>query len=92
MSDAWNFLEKGTKKVAKAFGKVTGIDTLDKAAQGIGGKDPVKKPPGPPTIDQAAQNQQITDRIRQRRGELRNIYGGGAGAAPTVGTKTLTGQ
>ena len=51
------------------------------------------KPPGIPTLDTAAQNQQVTDRIRMRRGVLQTIYGGGSNAAaPATATKTLLGS
>lgn len=44
----------------------------------------------PPTIDQARQAQQVTDRLKQRTGVLANIYGGsGSGTAPSVGRATL---
>jgi len=48
----------------------------------------------PPSIDQAKQAQQDTDRLRLRRGVLSNIYGGGAtgGGTPQVASKTLLGQ
>jgi hypothetical protein len=45
----------------------------------------------PPTIDQAKQAQQTSDRLKQRRGVLANIYGGGSTAAPSVGKTTLGG-
>lgn len=95
MSDAWNFLEKGTVKVAKAFGDVTGIKILEKGARaGLNRPAQTPKPPGIPTLDTAAQNQQVTDRIRMRRGVLKTIYGGGSSnaAAPATATKTLLGS
>lgn len=57
--------------------------------------DAAKKnvPPGAPTIDTAAQNQQDLDQIRRRRGALANIFGGDSSSgSPSVGTKTLLGQ
>lgn len=46
----------------------------------------------PPSIDQAKQAQQATDRLKLRRGVLANVYGGGLGGTPSVGVKTLLGQ
>lgn len=94
MSDAWKVLKKGTVKVASAFGDVTGIDILEKGARkGLNMPKQTPKPPGIPTLDTAAQNQQVTDRIRMRRGVLQNLYGGTSSAGtPAVATKTLLGS
>lgn len=46
----------------------------------------------PPSIDETKQAQQTADRIRLRKGVLANIYGGGTGGTPTIGTKALLGQ
>lgn len=45
----------------------------------------------PPTVDQATQQQNQSDRLRLRRGVLANIYGGSATSAPLVGTAKLLG-
>lgn len=57
-------------------------------------KPKLPKPPQTPTIDEAAQQTQESDRIRRRRGVLANLYGGTASGAssPTVATKQLLGQ
>jgi len=52
--------------------------------------DPVKPPPGAPTIDEATRNIQESDRLRRRRGVYANIFAGAA-AAPIVGKATLGG-
>lgn len=67
---------------------VTSRSTSD--ALGITKPD-VPKVPGTPTIDDARDQRQETDRIRKRRGILANIYGGSAPTAPTVGTRALLG-
>jgi hypothetical protein len=81
----------------KVIGKVAGtVLTGGLAApllfKGIGGGKKAQKPPGVPTIDDAAVNQQMSDRIRLRRGVLQNIYGGATGGTPSVGTKQLLGS
>lgn len=48
--------------------------------------------PGVPTIDQAAQNQQYSDRILRRRGILATIFGGSSSSQPNVGRSTLGGS
>jgi hypothetical protein len=47
--------------------------------------------PGVPTIDQAAMNQQVTDRILRRRGVLATMFGGASSGTPSVGKTTLGG-
>jgi hypothetical protein len=64
-----------------------------KRSTGLGGWGKGDKPEGPPTTDEAAQNQQVTDRIKRRRGVLANLYGGGAtSGAPSTAVKTLLGS
>lgn len=48
--------------------------------------------PGVPTIDQAAQSQQYSDRILRRRGILATIFGGSSASQPNVGRSTLGGS
>lgn len=49
--------------------------------------------PGLPTLDAAAKDRDITDRLRRRRGLLANLFGGmQRNTQPTVGLKTLTGE
>jgi hypothetical protein len=55
-------------------------------------KPDIPKVPGVPTIDQAKQYQQETDRIRRRRGVFANIFGGSSGSAASVGTRALLGS
>lgn len=50
------------------------------------------KTPKVPTIDEARQQRQETDRIRRRRGVLGNIYAGEKAAAPTLGVRTTLGS
>lgn len=46
--------------------------------------------PRAPTIDDAAQNRDMQDRIRRRRGVLANIFAGNAtGSGPSGGNSTL---
>ena len=53
---------------------------------------PTPAPP-PPTIDQAAQSQQQTNLIRQRRGAASNILAGpNPNAPPTTGVARLLGS
>lgn len=79
-------------------GDVAGDAVLGAADKGLGAagikapKAQIPKPPGIPTLDTAAQNQQVTDRIRMRRGVLSTIYGGASNSAPAVATKTLLGS
>lgn len=47
---------------------------------------------GVPTYDTAAANQQVSDRLRMRKGVLANIYGGASGGSPNTATKTLLGS
>lgn len=54
-------------------------------------KPPAIKLPGTPTIDDAREQQQESDRIRKRRGAFANIFGGSNYTAPAVGTRTLLG-
>jgi hypothetical protein len=64
-----------------------------KRSTGLGGWGQGDKPGGPPTPDEAAQNQQVTDRIKRRRGVLANLFGGSSAAgAPNTATKTLLGS
>lgn len=53
----------------------------------------LKPPPAPaaPTIDQAQQSIDESDRLRRRRGVYANIFAGGGAAAPAVGKATLGG-
>lgn len=55
-------------------------------------KDPnaIKAPPGAPTIDEARQAIDESDRLRKRRGVYANIFAGAAGM-PTVSKSTLGG-
>jgi hypothetical protein len=52
---------------------------------------PTPAPP-PPTIDEAAQKQQQTDIIRQRRGAMSNILAGTNPQAPQTGIAKLLGS
>jgi hypothetical protein len=54
-------------------------------------KPEVPKVPGEPTIDDARQNRQESDRIRKRRGILANVYAGSTAAPATTGTRSLMG-
>lgn len=46
-----------------------------------------------PTIDEAADSAEESDRLRRRKGRSAYVFGGNSGALSTgqVGTKTLTG-
>ena len=92
--------------VGGPVGAAAGYKIGDEAGKAIGGaaskgieatgikvpKAQIPKPPGIQTLDTAAQNQQVTDRIRMRRGVLSTIYGGASNSAPAVATKTLLGS
>jgi hypothetical protein len=54
-------------------------------------KPDVPKIPGVPTIDEAKQYQQETDRIRRRRGVFANVFAGNSGGSASVGTRALLG-
>lgn len=55
-------------------------------------KAPGLQPGGaPPSIDQAKQAQQTSDRLRTRRGVLANVFSGGSNPA-AVGSKQLLGS
>lgn len=54
-------------------------------------KPDVPKIPGVPTIDDARENRQESDRIRRRRGIFANIFAGANAAPATVGTRSLMG-
>ncbi|MFT3906829.1 MAG: hypothetical protein QM718_11035 [Steroidobacteraceae bacterium] len=68
----------------------------------IGGKsaDPLAKDSTPevqtsaqvPLVDDTAQAQAETDRLRRRRGTLANIFAGSSSGSPSVGTTTLLGS
>lgn len=77
------------KSVFKAGGALLRVGT--KALFGGGKKKPGESIDAP-SIDDAAMNQQVADRIQRRRGVLANIFGGQRNSTPSVGTKTLTGQ
>lgn len=55
-------------------------------------KPDIPKVPGTPTIDEAKQFQQETDRIRRRRGVFANMFGGSSAGSPAVGTRVLMGS
>lgn len=100
VKSVWNWSKRVaggvTGDLAKAYKQVTGIGTLQQVTdKGLGEHQlmPLGPPGSAPTIDQAAQNLQESDRIRRRRGVLANIYGGGSdGSSASVGTKQLLGQ
>lgn len=54
----------------------------------------VPEPPPTPTIDQARQSQDITDRMRRRRGRAASVLTGPQGdpTAPATAAKTLLGS
>lgn len=54
-------------------------------------KPKVPKVPGTPTIDDARDMRQETDRVKKRRGILSNIFAGNSAAPATVGTRSLLG-
>jgi hypothetical protein len=63
------------------------------SATGGGGDGGDVQMPSAPTFDAAAQNQQVADRIKRRRGVLANLYGGKATtSSPLVATKQLLGS
>lgn len=45
-----------------------------------------------PTVDQAAQRAEEANRLRRRKGRQQFMVSRQGGVAPTVATKTLTGQ
>ena len=55
---------------------------------------PVRLPDPPPTVDQASQNAEASDKLRRRKGRAAYVFGGKTGAMqPTpVATKSLTGS
>lgn len=61
---------------------------------GLFGNQQQQALPGPPTVDEAARNTEMLDRVRRRKGVLANIFGGSNpdAASPAVGTKTLLGS
>lgn len=60
-------------------------------ALGLTGGRKKRKQNQVPTLDEAAQQQQETERIARRRGNLANIYGGGLGSSPPSSGKSLLG-
>jgi len=53
---------------------------------------PVVLPDPPPTIDQASQAAEDSNRLRRRKGRNAYIFGGAQPGPTPVGQKTLTGQ
>jgi len=73
-------------------GALAGYKVGSGAANAVAPKSGTKEiMPGIPTIDEAAQNRQVADRIRRRRGVMANIYGGALRSAPSAGTKAVLG-
>jgi len=54
----------------------------------------IPEPPAAPTVDEARQSQDITDRMRKRRGRAASVLTGPKGdpAAPATAAKQLLGQ
>lgn len=52
----------------------------------------VPKPPGAPTIDDAARREDMERRLRSRRGRAATVLAGATGKQPGVATKTLLGS
>lgn len=81
---------KSTFHPGKPVGDALGIpDPIYDYAHPAKVEDPVL--PGVPTIDDARQQQQVSDRILRRRGVLANIFSGANSATPSVGKATLGG-
>lgn len=91
------FLKKAFKGLKKLAGGAASIGTFGLADGLIGGTPELKAPdapPGAPTIDQAAMQEDQARKLRRRRGRAANILAGddaGAGA-PGTATKTLLGN
>lgn len=76
---------------ALATAAATGVAAVG-ASKLLAPKTPGLQPGGaPPSIDQAKQSQQTSDRLRTRRGVLANVFSGGSNPA-AVGSKQLLGS
>jgi hypothetical protein len=79
------------KSVGGAIKKYSGIGALGKLIKPDLPNVPAA--PGVPNLDEAAQNRDQLDRIKQRKGVLANIFGGRTKAtAPSSGVKALLGE
>lgn len=58
----------------------------------FGGSKKKRKPSEVPTLDDARVQQMEGDRLRKRRGNLANVFGGASNLTPVVAGKTLLGQ
>jgi hypothetical protein len=80
MSGVFNSLVSGTKKLARTA-----------SAGALFPKMPKIPDQKVPTVDEAQQARQLSDRINRRKGVLATMFGGGT-SSPNVGRTTLGGS